>query len=38
MDEIEGRDDLKVSTLAKVGATLSIRARFPDGTERELEF
>ena len=39
---IEGRDDVKVSTLVKVvaamGATLSIRARFPDGTERELEF
>ncbi len=39
---IEGREDIKVSTLAKVvaamGATLSIRARFPDGTERELEF
>jgi DNA-binding XRE family transcriptional regulator len=39
---IEGRDDLKISTLVKVveamGATLSIRARFPDGTERELEF
>jgi DNA-binding XRE family transcriptional regulator len=39
---IEGRDDVKVSTLIKVvaamGATLSIRARFPDGTERELEF
>jgi DNA-binding Xre family transcriptional regulator len=42
ISRIEGRDDLKVSTLAKVvaamGATLSIRARFPDGTERELEF
>jgi ribosome-binding protein aMBF1 (putative translation factor) len=42
ISRIEGRDDLKVSTLVKVveamGATLSIRARFPDGTERELEF
>ena len=42
ISRIEGRDDLKVSTLARVveamGATLSIRARFPDGTERELEF
>jgi DNA-binding XRE family transcriptional regulator len=42
ISRIEGRDDLKVSTLAKLvaamGATLSIRARFPDGTERELEF
>ncbi len=39
---IEGREDVKVSTLKKVvaamGATLSIRARFPDGTEREMEF
>jgi DNA-binding XRE family transcriptional regulator len=42
ISRIEGRDDLKVSTLAKIvnamGDTLSIRARFPDGTERELEF
>ena len=42
ISRIEGRDDLKVSTLAKVveamGATLTIWARFPDGTERELEF
>ena len=42
ISRIEGRDDLKLSTLARVveamGATLSIRARFPDGTERELEF
>jgi DNA-binding XRE family transcriptional regulator len=42
ISRIEGRDDLKISTLVKVvaamGATLSIRARFPDGTERELEF
>jgi len=39
---VEGRDDLTVSTLARVaeamGATLSIKARFPDGSERELEF
>jgi DNA-binding Xre family transcriptional regulator len=39
---IEGRgDDIKVSTLARIvsalGASLSLRARFPDGTERELE-
>jgi DNA-binding XRE family transcriptional regulator len=37
---IEGRDDLKVSTLARVvaalGARLVLRARFPDGVEREL--
>ena len=42
ISRIEGRENLKVSTLARVvaamGATLSIRARFPDGTERELEF
>ena len=41
ISRIENRGDLKVSTLAKVvaamGATLSIRARFPDGIERELE-
>jgi DNA-binding Xre family transcriptional regulator len=37
---IEGRDDILLSTLDRIvsamGATLSIRARFPDGTEREL--
>jgi DNA-binding XRE family transcriptional regulator len=42
ISRIEGRDDLKVSTLARVvaamGGTLSIRAMFPDGTERELDF
>ena len=42
ISRIEGRDDILVSTLAKViaamGASLSIRARFPDGTERELSF
>ena len=42
ISRIEGREDLKISTLARVvaamGATLSIRAKFPDGTERELEF
>lgn len=42
ISRIEGREDLKISTLARVveamGGTLSIRARFPDGTERELEF
>jgi DNA-binding Xre family transcriptional regulator len=42
ISRIEGREDLKISTLTRVvaamGATLSIRARFPDGTERELEF
>jgi DNA-binding XRE family transcriptional regulator len=41
ISRIEARDDLKVSTLARVveamGASLSIRARFPDGVERELE-
>ena len=41
ISRIEGRDDLKISTLARVveamGASLSIRARFPDGVERELE-
>lgn len=41
ISRIEGRDDLKVSTLARIveamGATLSIRARFPDGVEREIE-
>jgi DNA-binding XRE family transcriptional regulator len=42
ISRIEGRGDVLVSTLAKVvsamGGTLSIRARFPDGTERELDF
>jgi DNA-binding XRE family transcriptional regulator len=42
LSRIERREDLKVSTVAKVveamGGTLSIRVRFPDGTERELEF
>ena len=37
---IEGREDILLSTLDRIvsamGATLSIRARFPDGTEREL--
>jgi DNA-binding XRE family transcriptional regulator len=37
---IEGRDDILLSTLNRVvaamGGTLSIRAEFPDGTEREL--
>jgi len=41
ISRIESRDDLKVSTLARIvaamGASLSIRARFPDGRERELE-
>ncbi len=41
ISRIEGRGDLKISTLARVveamGASLSIRARFPDGVERELE-
>ncbi len=41
ISRIEGRDDILVSTLARVvhamGATLSIRARFPDGVERELD-
>ena len=41
ISRIEGRDDLKISTLARIvealGASLSIRARFPDGVERELE-
>ena len=41
ISRIEGRDDILVSTLARIvhamGATLSIRARFPDGVERELE-
>jgi DNA-binding XRE family transcriptional regulator len=38
---IEGRDDLKISTLARIveamGGSLSIRACFPDGVEREIE-
>jgi DNA-binding XRE family transcriptional regulator len=41
ISRIESRGDLMVSTLAKIvaamGASLSIRARFPDGSERELE-
>jgi DNA-binding XRE family transcriptional regulator len=41
ISRIESRGDLKISTLARVveamGASLSIRARFPDGIERELE-
>jgi len=41
ISRIESRGDLKISTLAKIvaamGASLSIRARFPDGIERELE-
>jgi hypothetical protein len=38
---IEGRGDVKLSTLARVvaalGGTLSIRARFPDGMEHEIK-
>jgi DNA-binding Xre family transcriptional regulator len=41
ISRIESRDDLKLSTLARIveamGASLSIRARLPDGSERELE-
>lgn len=41
ISRIEGRDDLKISTLARIveamGGSLSIRARFPDGVEREIE-
>ena len=41
ISRIEGRDDLKISTLARIveamGASLSIRPRFPDGVEREIE-
>jgi DNA-binding XRE family transcriptional regulator len=41
ISRIEGRDDLKISTLVRIveamGASLSIRARFPDGVEREIE-
>jgi DNA-binding XRE family transcriptional regulator len=42
ISRLENRGDVLVSTLARVlaamGASLSIRARFPDGMERELEF
>ena len=42
ISRIEGRDDILVGTLARIvaalGARLSIRACFPDGKERELEF
>ena len=41
ISRIENRGDVLVSTLASIvgamGAVLSIRARFPDGTEREIE-
>jgi DNA-binding Xre family transcriptional regulator len=41
ISRIEARGDIRVSTLAKIvaamGASLSMRARFPDGSERELE-
>ncbi len=41
ISRIEGRGDLKVSTLARIvealGGSLSIRACLPDGSERELE-
>jgi transcriptional regulator with XRE-family HTH domain len=41
VSRIEGRADFKVSTLARVvaalGGSLVLLARFPDGTERELE-
>lgn len=41
ISRIEGRDDLRISTLARIveamGASLSIRARFPNGVEREIE-
>ncbi len=41
ISRIEGREDIKVSTLARVvaamGGSLSIRASFPDGAVRELE-
>lgn len=41
ISRIESRGDLKISTLAKIvaamGASLSIRACFPGGIERELE-
>ena len=42
ISRIEGRGDMLVSTLAKIvsalGASLSIRAKFPDGVERELKW
>lgn len=42
ISRIEGRGDIMVSTLARIvaamGASLSVKARFPDGMERELEF
>ena len=41
ISRIESRGDLKISTLTRVveamGASLSIRVRLPDGTERDLE-
>lgn len=41
ISRIEGRGDVLVSTLARIveamGASLSIRAKFPDGMERELK-
>jgi transcriptional regulator with XRE-family HTH domain len=41
VSRIEARDDVLVSTLARIvhslGASLVLLARFPDGTERELE-
>ncbi|MGO9465393.1 MAG: helix-turn-helix domain-containing protein [Isosphaeraceae bacterium] len=42
ISRIETRDDLKISTLARIveamgGGSLSIRACIPDGSERELE-
>jgi DNA-binding Xre family transcriptional regulator len=41
ISRIENRGDVLVSTLTKIvaamGASLSIRVRFPDGMERELE-
>jgi transcriptional regulator with XRE-family HTH domain len=41
VSRIEGRADFKVSTLARVvaalGGSLVLLARFPDGTERELQ-
>jgi predicted transcriptional regulator len=41
ISRLEGREDLKISTLARIveamGASLSIRARFPDGVERKIE-
>ncbi len=42
ISRIEGRGDILLSTLAKIvsalGASLSIRAKFPDGVERELKW